>query len=190
MIKMDINSILEYCSTILGLIYILLLTKTNSVGWIFGVFSSLILVFLYATQQIYLQSLLNVYYVLIGIYAYFTWNNKKEVLLITEFNLKTHIIYNLYTIISFVLLYFFMNNVMQSNLPLIDSLVFAFSILATYLQANKILSNWIYWIFLNVISCILLYKIQLYGLIWLMLAYLMFAFYGWKQWKKIYLSKK
>lgn len=183
---MDVSSILEYSATLFGVIYIILLTKTKPIAWLFGLLSSLILFIIYLEQQIYLQAGLNLYYVIIAVYAYFLWSNPLKELPITRLSIKQNMLYTLGVLVVFVILYIIINHIIIYDLALIDTFIFVFSIYATYLQACKILDNWYYWIILNIISCVLLYQIDLYPLVILMLAYLLFAIYGLYAWKKGY----
>ena len=71
-------------------------------------------------------------------------------------------------------------------MPFIDASTTAFSILATFMVAEKILSNWIYWIIIDTIS-IMVYWMRDIPLIALLFAiYVILATFGYLSWKRQY----
>lgn len=184
---MTLETTLGYVSTLCGLLYIVLLIKEKTLAWIFGFFSTAILVYIFAMQKIYMHTLLNFYYSVIAIYAYITWQKKSSnntpVVKITEWPVRIHIF--IIALIGIVTILFYKTLiVLNSNYPFIDSLVFCGSIVATFMQAKKVLSNWLYWIVLNSLTIIMLLLAHVYSIVALMLIYLICAIIGYFNWKK------
>ncbi len=180
------NTVIENTSTILGLLYVIFLIKEKIIAWFFAFISSIFLAYIYYTQQVYLQFILSIYYALMAIYGYILWAkkiNSKEIQ-ISELSIKTHLIMIFITLIINTAIEALLIFIVKSSYSTLDSLIFSFSLLATYLQVKKICSNWIYWILINATSILLLINLQLYYLIPLVLAYMVIAIIGYFRWKK------
>lgn len=182
-------NVFENVSLITGILYIVFAILENKLAWLFGFISSLILVFIYIYQATYFQSLLNVYYAGIAVYAYMLWalkdHEKKYVLKISEYHLKTHLILVFATLFIVAIVYVFFNKIFAIPVKQLDILIFVLSIIGTYMQVHKILSNWIYWIITNALTIVLCIQLHLYSIALLMLGYLIAAIIGYIRWKKI-----
>ncbi|MFL1781001.1 Nicotinamide riboside transporter PnuC [Candidatus Hepatincolaceae symbiont of Richtersius coronifer] len=187
-----VQRVLENISLLTGIVSIIYIIKQKPVGWIFGFISSAILINIYFSSQVYLQSLLNLYYAFAAIYGYILWikkgDNNKYVLKIADYSLKSHVIIILFGLIITVLLDLLMTYVFKSNLTLLDSSIFSFSIIATALQTKKIKSNWLYWMAINSLAILLALKAQLYPVALLMSVYLAAAIFGYIKWRNTYVS--
>jgi len=61
-----------------------------------------------------------------------------------------------------------------------------FSVLATWMLANKILENWIYWIVIDIVAIVLYWKSGYLATIILFSLYVILAFYAYVSWRKAY----
>jgi nicotinamide mononucleotide transporter len=68
--------------------------------------------------------------------------------------------------------------------PVIDSSIFAFSIVTQWMTARKWIENWILWIIINVVSVYLYVVRHLYPTAVLYVVLLVLAFVGYREWKK------
>lgn len=85
----------------------------------------------------------------------------------------------LWILIYFVLVYF-----TDSPVPFGDSFTTAFSIVATFMLARKIIEHWLIWIVVDIVSLILyLYK-GLYPTSLLFVIYTLAAVWGYIEWRK------
>ncbi len=188
------NIFLENVSLITGLLYLTFLIKQKRIAWIFGFISSIIFTYLYFLEEIYMQTILNFYYAAMAIYGFIQWSKKddrnKRLLKISEYSVKTHLILIFVTILLSGTVATFLTAVLHSAYSTLDSIIFAFSILATYLQTHKIVSNWIYWCFINSLSIILLLYLSLYSLTLLSIIYTIIAIWGYKKWKMALITQK
>ncbi|XWO13687.1 Nicotinamide riboside transporter PnuC [Candidatus Hepatincola sp. Pdp] len=182
-------NLFENISLLTGILYIVFAILENKLAWLFGFISSVILIFIYIYQATYFQSLLNLYYAAIAVYGYMLWalkdHEKKYVLKISEYQLKTHLILVFATLFIVAIVYVFFNKIFAIPVKQLDLLIFVLSILGTYMQVHKILSNWIYWIITNALTVVLCLQLQLYSIALLMLGYLIAAIIGYIRWKKI-----
>lgn len=101
---------------------------------------------------------------------------------------KTLVGFGCGVLLAALLGWYFKTNSDAEN-PFIDATTTSFSFLATYLEAHKVLSAWVYWIVINATS-IWLYQsrgLHIYSL--LMIAYAALSVLGLYQWNKKFKSK-
>lgn len=175
-------------SLITGVLYLFYLVKEKRVAWIYAFISSSILTYLYFVESVYMQTLLSLFYSLMAVYGFVQWSKKnkekKKTLKISEYPVKVHLILVFVTLLISGSVATFLSIVLHSAYSTLDAMIFAFSIVATYLQVNKIVSNWLYWCVIDVLSIILLLYLSLYSVALLMLLYFCLALWGYTKWKK------
>ena len=178
---------LELIAVILGLIYLILLIKEKIACWIFGILSSAISIYLFYSIQLYSEAILYFYYVLIGIYGFWLWSTQgveKKSFLITDFKLRSHLITIVIGIVlSFSLGYSF-DYLTDASSPYLDSFTTIFSFIASYLQAKKILSSFLYWIVINAATLYLYLHKELEFYFFLTVVYFIFSFVGFITWQR------
>lgn len=178
----------EYPAVLTGVIYILLAARQHIWCWFFGIISSLLSIYLFYISKLYAESVLYFYYVLAGIYGWYSWTEKKEkenvVLNISEWSWRSHLL----VILGGIGLSFSLAEVLErytdAAVPLIDAHTTIFSFIATYMTTRKILSTWIYWIIIDAVSVGLYWyrDLYLYGV--LMIIYTLMAAYAYQSWKQ------
>lgn len=181
---------LEIGSALFSILFSLLLMKEKTIGWIFGIIASFMGVAIFYHSKIYAQSLISIYYAGIGIYGYFFWKNaQKKELNIRVWTIKQHGFYLLiFTFLSLISAYLF-KQYTDSSSPYLDSFLTLFGFLASFKEARKILTGWVYWFVINAVSVILFYDQQLYYYSALMVVYAIICIPGYLNWRKTYLQK-
>ena len=183
------TSALEWFAVILAVAYLLLAIKESLWCWPAAFASTAIYIILFFDVNLYMESFLNLYYLIMAIYGWSQWNkinhqSPQKSILIWPFK-KHLILIGLTTLLVFVSAYF-LNKYTNQDFALIDSLTTWFAVLATYMVTQKVLENWIYWIIIDAIS-IYLYLSKGFALTAvLFLSYIILAFIGWKTWKRRY----
>lgn len=157
--------------------------------WFFGIVGSLLSIFLFFHSQLYSEAILYFYYVIMGFYGYFLWSQKDSknesfILSVNEFKFFTHFI--CFSICSFFALgmAWLFDTYTDADRPYLDAFTTVFSFFATYLEAKKVLSGWLYWIVINGIT-ILLYTskgLDIYAA--LTVVYFLMSFVGYYQWRR------
>ncbi|MDW7691632.1 nicotinamide riboside transporter PnuC [Flammeovirgaceae bacterium SG7u.111] len=185
---MDRSLVIEIISVVFGLAYLVLMMRENIWCWIFGILSSILGIYLFVEAKLYSEAILYFYYVLIGVYGWVKWSKKKNgnTLGVTTWGAKAHaLILVVGFALSFLLGYTF-NRFSDAEKPFIDSTTSIFSFIASYLEAHKILSSWIFWIVINGISIWLYFVRGLEVYAGLMVLYFILSFAGYFQWKRSY----
>jgi len=179
--------IFEAIAVFLAVGYLLLAVKQDIRCWIAGIISSSIYLFLMFQANLYMESMLQIFYILMGFYGWLQWNIKAEddkSLLITTWTFKKHFLV-VSSILGFSLLFgMFLRTYTQAALPFLDSLTTFGALVATYMVAKKIIENWIYWFVIDSISIYLFYSRELYLTSILFFIYLIIIIFGYKSWNK------
>ena len=176
--------ILEWVAVGLNLLFIYFIIKENAIGWSFGILASIISIAIFFHSRYYSEAILYTYYVFVGVYGWATWTNSKNKLRITEWRGTYHLAAIVVGLICFLGLGYFFATKTNADKPFADAFSTIFSFIATYMEAKKILSAWLYWIILNAYS-VWLYSVKgldVYAV--LMVVYAILSVSGYMQWKK------
>jgi len=188
-----INSWVENLAVLTGIIYIILSVKQRVSCWFFGIASSILYFFVFFQSQIYADMLLQVYYVLVGIYGWIHWagvdaSMSMIFLPITRLSKSNKLYLLFFTCIMMVGIAQFLIYFTDSPVPWLDALTTSLSVTATWMLARKVLEHWIIWVIVDLIYIGLFYYRGLFPSILLFLVYTALAIVGYfewiKQWKK------
>ena len=183
---------IELLGAILGLLYIFFFFFQSILTWPTGLLTSLIYTFVFFQSKFYADMGLQVYYVVISIYGWYYWMQGAKTQNNIEHNdlpvkqVSKHLWIKLissgiaiYFIILFVLLKF-----TDSDVPYMDSLTTALSIVATWMLAKKYIEHWLIWIFVDIFSAGLYVYKNLWATVVLFIVYTSMAIIGYFEWKK------
>ncbi|MBV1911359.1 MAG: nicotinamide riboside transporter PnuC [Kangiellaceae bacterium] len=183
------TSLLEWLAVILAIAYLLLAIKESLWCWPAAFLSTAIYIFLFFDVSLYMESLLNLYYLVMAVFGWQQWKKNKEASPnkpIFVWPLRRHLFW--VAIISLLVVFsaFLLDRYTDQQLALIDSFTTWFAILATYMVTQKVLENWLYWIVIDSVS-IYLYISKGFALTSvLFIIYIVLAILGWMTWKKNY----
>jgi nicotinamide mononucleotide transporter len=185
---MDLTQLLlEWIASAFGAGYLYLVAKKNKWAWLSGGISSFLFIFVFSASKLPAQAILSFVYVLLSVYAFWSWNREVEITLV-KWKIQKHLI-------AIQLIFIVGGGIAWVKLPMIQSysgketflldlFIALFSLFATILGVLKEKSNWIYWIFIN-LACILLYlNADLYATAILYGTYFTLGIYGLREWNK------
>jgi len=144
----------ELTAVVLAVAYLLLAIRQNIWCWFCAAISTSIYVYLFATANLYMESLLNVFYFGMAIYGWTIWRSGETDgdLPVSVWPLQVHV----YAVSSIVCLAaatgFLLAIFTDAAYPYIDSATTFAAVWATFLVARKILENWWYWLVIDVVS--------------------------------------
>lgn len=185
------TSILEWIAVLTGITYVILAAKKSIFCWFFAIISAGIYVYICYSADLLIESFLQLFYVLMGVFGWMMWNkNKADNYPIVTWRLDFHFLnVAVSTVIFLVVGYYFELNTSQ-DYPYLDAFTTVFSLAATYMVMQRILENWLYWIVID-IAAVFLYAGKgfyltacLYGLFTLL------AIIGFIKWRKTYKLQK
>ena len=170
-----------------ALIYVVLAAIENIWCWLFGILSSALSIYLCFSGKLFLESGLQVFYVTIGIYGWYQWlygSKEKTELQIISYSFTKMIYLILIGGIIWIPFGFVAHHYSTQVMPYLDAFITAFSIMATWMTAKKIIENWVYWIVIDSLA-IFLYSYRGFYLIALLyFIYTLLSFAGYFQWRK------
>lgn len=183
----------EWLAALLGISYVILAAKENPWAWPAAFVSTLIYTLLFWQGQLPMQSLLNLYYLIMALYGWQQWKKGRqgtqdfeEPLEISQKPLKFHLGFILTgTIFSFMLGTWMLKEQL-SIAPFLDASVTIFSVMTTYLMVKKVLENWLYWLVIDTAAIILYWQNGYYPTVIMFILYLVIATYGYFEWRQTY----
>ena len=181
------NLYLEIIAVVLNLIYLILLIKEKIACWFFGISGSIVSIYLFYSIGLYSESILYIYYVVIGIYGYQLWkkkNKSKDNLKIKTINLKKHLLIVVVGILLAIIAGRYFKSHTDAVNPYLDAFTTIFSFIASFLEARKILSSWLFWIAINTATILLYFQQHLDYYLLLTIIYIVFSFIGYIDWRK------
>ena len=187
MISNFLNSIwFEILAAILAIVYLLLALKQDIRCWIAWIISSLMYLFVMLYAGLLMESVLQIFYVGMGIYGWMQWDKRpaQDKFSIRRWSNKQH----LYAIGSLLCIVVISGYLLSQNsnavAPYIDSFTTWGAILATFMVAKKVLENWIYWFVIDFVSVFLFLSRELYPTAVLFVIYLVIIVFGYRAWLK------
>lgn len=184
--------IIEGVGAVLAITYLLLALKQNKLCWFAWIASSILYLYVMYQAGLYMESLLQVFYLCMGFYGLSQWSktiNNNQNTYVDLWSIGNHIF-----AISLVIVLSFLSGTLLSNfsnaaLPFIDAFTTWGAIVASYMVAKKILENWIYWFVIDFISVFIFASRGLYFTSALFVTYLVIIYFGYKSWSKIRLNQ-
>ncbi|MFN5417424.1 MAG: nicotinamide riboside transporter PnuC [Flavobacteriia bacterium] len=176
----------DIAAFVLSLAYIILATRKNILCWYFAFVSSLIYVFLCFYAKLYVDSILQVFYVILAVWGWISWRkNKTDELEVVHISFSRHVIYILGSIIISIGIGYLFDSYTDQAFPYIDSAIFVFSILATYLISIKVIENWLYFVVIDAVAVPIYWSRGLNLMSVLFIIFTIMAIYGYFSWLKL-----
>ena len=177
----------EITAVVFALLYLALAIKQNILCWIAWTLSSCLYTYVMYSADLYMEALLQIFYIGMGIYGWHQWLNRKsseQELHVSTWQPTKHagVVALIFTLayVSGLLL----EQYTEAALPFLDALTTWGAIVTTYMVANKILENWIYWFVIDSISIYLFISRGLYLTALLFFLYLFMIVIGYRSWKR------
>ncbi|MFT4812107.1 MAG: nicotinamide mononucleotide transporter [Marinoscillum sp.] len=190
-------SIWEVVAVILGVAYLVLAMRQNILCWYAALGSTAIFSWLFWDVSLVMESGLNVYYLIMAVYGWWVWRgnaeqnqvNSSEMIKAVEiksWSLSRHAL----IIVGIVLISLATGYGLEKNtsaaLPYLDSFTTWGAVVTTYMVAQKVLENWLYWLVIDTVAIYLYIDRELYLTALLMAIYVVLAVLGWFMWLKEY----
>ena len=175
-------SVVESIAVIFSVIYVILAAKQNIWCWAAAGISVILYIYICFTAQLYPETGLQIFYLMMAIYGYYNWNKNNGNLQIKQWTTSKHLLLILAGSIFAFLMGFYFVTYTDSKIPIVDSFTTVFSIISTYMVTKKILENWLYWIVIDTVSVYLYFSRDLHLTSLLFIAYTIIAIAGYFAW--------
>ena len=181
--------VLEALAVLLAIAYLILVIYQNIWCWYCAGLSTSIYVFLFAHAQLYMESLLNIFYLFMAVYVLTVWKNNQHELDIMEVQIwpiRIHCLAVFLIIVLSLTVGYLLEKNTDAIYPYIDSLTTFSAIWATFLVARKVLENWWYWFFIDCVSVVIYWMRDLHFTSFLFLFYILLIPIGFILWRRSY----
>ena len=183
--NLDFNwSIIESIAVLFSVLYVILATKQNIWCWAAAGISVALYIYICFSAQLFPETGLQVFYLIMAFYGYYNWAKKEQDLQITQWSAGKHLTLIITGAIITFLMGFYFATYTSAKMPIVDSFTTVFSVIATYMVVKKILGNWLYWIVIDTVSVYLFYSRDLHLTSLLFIVYTIIAVFGYFSWMK------
>ena len=187
---MDTLRFLDILGFVVGLVYLILEDKASIWLWLASIIMPAIDMVLYFKAGLYADFGMAIYYCLAGVYGYIAWKwlgrtKEKQERPVTHYK-RAHI---LPSVLVFGLLWagiwWILTHWTNSTVPVADAFTTALSIVALWALARKYAEQWLLWLVVDIVCCILYvrkgipFKATIYGL------YTVIAVFGYRKWLRM-----
>ncbi len=176
----------ELLAVAFGIAYVLLAAKESLWTWLFAFLGTFIYTVLFWEGALVSSSLLNFYYMIMALYGFVLWRGGKsgKELKVSSYTLSKNLSIIATGIVISLAIGYLSDTYTQANFAYLDAFVMVFSVTATWMLANKILENWLYWIVVDSAATYLYFQSEYYATVVLFALYVILAFWGYYSWRK------
>ena len=176
--------IIELVSVLFNLLFLYLYILEKKSCWIYGVLGSLTGAFIVYSSNLYSETLLYLFYALMGGFALVIWHTKSaETFLIKSMKPKSVLGVVVTGILLALGLGFAMSNT-NADKPYVDAFSTIFGVIATFLEIYKYHIAWSFWIAINIYSFGLYISSDLFFYAAQSILYTIMSIYGLVAWQK------
>lgn len=178
-------SLIEFLAVSFSIIYAILAANGNIWCWLAAIISVSLYVYICYNAKLYAETILQVFYLLMAFWGYFSWKSMNTKNTIQEITLSSHILFICFGVVFTFISGYLFSIYSDAKMPLVDSFTTIFSLIATYMVVKRILSTWLYFIVIDIVSIYLYYSRDLYFSSILFIIYSIIAVIGYYNWTKI-----
>jgi len=180
------DSALEITAVLFNIAYVILAARKSIWCWPMGIIGSGLSIILFYNSGLIAESILFTYYVVMGVYGWVQWNNNSktdEEMPVVQKSFNFHVVLLIMGYMGTGFLFILLKSYTAAEMPLLDSFTTVFSFIATWMVAQRLLENWIYWIAIDALTVYLYLSRDLEIYAALSLVYTFMAIYGYGVWR-------
>ncbi|MEM6647457.1 MAG: nicotinamide riboside transporter PnuC [Bacteroidota bacterium] len=179
--------VLEFTAVVFGFLSVWLNTRQNIWVWPTGLVSVALYVLIFFDARLYADMGLQGVYIVLSLYGWWAWlygGPEGDALPITRLTPKHGAILGAIGIAAMIGIGLSLDRLTDADIPYWDAFTTAFSLVAQWLMAKKILEHWLVWIVVDAVAIgVYIYK-DLYLTAGLFAAFLVLAAIGYVAWRK------
>jgi len=179
---------LEIFAVIISIIGVTLTIKRNMWCWVFNFFAFVLYAYLFFEFKLYGETILQVFFMVVNFYGFYHWLKGKQQdheIRIEPIAVQTVILQMIIAAAGGVIFGLSLHYFTDAALPMLDSQLAAFSLLATYWTSRKHIATWVLWVFVDIVYVgMFMYK-ELFLTAALYAAFVGLAGFGWWQWEQV-----
>ena len=181
---------LEVAAVVFAMAYLLLAVRENVWCWFFALLSTAIYTLLFWDVSLLMESALNVYYMAMAVYGWYSWTrggtNGDDIpheLTVHGMTGRQHVFVISAIAILTVVSGYLLSEHSTAAWPSVAAFTTWASGITTYLVARKYLQNWLYWIIIDTVSIPLYIDRGLNLTALLFVAYVIISVVGYFKWR-------
>jgi nicotinamide mononucleotide transporter len=177
----------EAIAAALGLAYLLLAVRRNLLCWLCAFASTAIYLAIFASAALYMQALLQVFYLAMAVYGFIEWRQGRTEageLAIRSWSVPRHVLAALFVAAATVLNGWLLSRYTDAAAPYLDSFITWSSVVTTWMVARRVIENWLYWIVVDGLAAYLYYTQGLLATTLLFVIYLGVVVRGYVVWRR------
>ncbi len=181
------TSVWEWTAVILGFAYLLLAVRRNQWCWWAALISSAIYLVLVARAHLYMQVLLQLFYLVMAVYGYLQWRSGRDQageLEMVRWSWSKHVAVAGVVLLATVLNGWLLSSQLDAHAPYLDAFVTWGSVVTTWMVARRVIENWLYWIVVDAVAAVLYFNQGLRATALLFIAYIGIVIHGYFVWRR------
>lgn len=176
---------IEIIGLVLGLFYLYFEYHASIWVWLFSLLMPMVSMIVYFDAGLYADFSINIYYLLASAYGLARWrgNKRRKGASISHIPPAFALMSMAAMLVIWLGIYLVLHSFTNSNVPVMDSLTTALSIVGTWMLARKYIEQWAVWIVVDAI-CVGLYiykEIPFYAVLYAV--YTVVAVFGYRKWR-------
>ncbi|KXO82789.1 nucleoside transporter [Acinetobacter venetianus] len=179
---------LEIIAVVISIIGVALTVRRNMWCWWFNFVAFVLYGYLFYTYKLYGETILQFFFMVMNFYGFYYWlKGKREdhEIRIEAIAPQMVIIQMLIAATGGLIFGLVLKHFTDAAVPMLDSQLAAFSLLATYWTSRKHIATWVLWVFVDIIYVgMFIYK-DLFLTAALYAVFVGLAAYGWWQWEQV-----
>jgi nicotinamide mononucleotide transporter len=177
----------EAAAALIGLAYLLLAVRRNLLCWLCAFVSTSIYLVLFARAALYMQSLLQVFYLAMAVYGFMDWRKGRTAegeVVIRSWTPAWHATVAIAVVAASVVNGWVLTHYTNAAAPYVDSFVTWGSVVTTWMVARRVIENWLYWVVVDGVAAWLYFSQGLLATTLLFLIYLGIVVHGYFIWRR------
>jgi nicotinamide mononucleotide transporter len=182
-------SVTETIAVMLAVAYVVLASRQNIWCWLCAGISTALFAWLFFGVQLYMEALLNVFYVAMAIYGWYCWyfgRRDGHDMPVVTWSWQKHAVAIMAILLLSLVTGYLLINLTDAAFPYVDSLTSWGAVFATFLVARKVLENWWYWFAIDATMMFVFWAKELELTALLYVAYLIMIPIGLVSWTRSY----
>jgi nicotinamide mononucleotide transporter len=180
--------LLEAAGVIASLLYTILAAREKIICWLFGLISSAIYIYICFEAKLYQDTIINFYYFAMAVYGWILWNRRNASpggkFHIVQASQKYILLITLTGLILTAASGTFFRYFTDASLPYIDAFTTVFAFIATWMQARKMVQNWIIFMVVDFVSIFMFGIKGYYFTSILFFIYTVICIFAYLEWQK------
>ena len=175
-----------------GIAYVVLAIRQHRACWLAGVISTALYATVFYRAGLFMQAVLQLYYVAIAVYGWHAWRALpgRDALPVSRAPWRLQLAGLVAVLLATAASSLLLARSRAATEPLLDSLTSWASVFATWLQARKQLDNWAWWLVIDLLCALLFWQTHDYPTMLLYLFYLVLIAIGWRSWGRDYARRR